>query len=498
MLSFLSFALAVGVKIPLLEATAECDLFHYGELCTLYPASNIVDMHPDLENEVECQNRCALNSLCNYFMFQLFRSGHNACFLLQECMINTISCVDTPDCQMAILGPKTPSLTDACCRDFEDETCEMESEIGHFYDVAGASECQRLCRDTTECRYWSLHGDICLLYSECGNPQPCSSCTSGPAFPEITTCQQEQNFFHTLVLGGETDDADYSTSVELVTPDLVCSPKMDPLPVGREQPQAAMLGSKVFYCGGFEYQDISKSCHSYDLDAEDEGWREEASMVFPRRSFSLTAVGDMIFAIGGEGSSYSPHSSVEVFSQEAGWRQDPKLTMGAAKQDHCSADMGSWLYTTGGILEEMSEKYVSNLVEAYDTSSTSATTWVRMASMIEQRYGHGCHSGVFSGEEGIFVAGGSGDSGDYLDTAEFYFALSNRWQMIGALNTARKYSPMTMVGDNVVLSGGRNPSFLTSVETWNGSSWDELNNLKVGRKAHAAVSIEAGKLKCEM
>ena len=75
----------------------------------------------------------------------------------------------------------------------------------------------------------------------------------------MTTCQQEENFFHTLVLGGETDDADYSTSVELVTPDLVCSPKMDPLPVGREQPQAAMLGSKVFYCGGFEYQDISKN-----------------------------------------------------------------------------------------------------------------------------------------------------------------------------------------------------------------------------------------------
>ena len=93
---------------------------------------------------------------------------------------------------------------------------------------------------------------------------------------------------------------------------------------------------------------------------------------------------------------------------------------------------------------------------------------------------------------------GSGDSGDYLDTAEFYFAASDRWQMIGALNTARKYSPMTLVGDNVVLSGGRNPSFLTSVETWNGSSWDELNNLKVGRKAHAAVSIEAGKLKCKM
>ena len=56
---------------------------------------------------------------------------------------------------------------------------------------------------------------------------------------------------------------------------------------------------------------------------------------------------------------------------------------------------------------------------------------------------------------------------------------------------------MSMVGINVVLSGGRNPAFLTSVETWTGSSWSELNELKVGRKAHAAVSVEAGKVRCK-
>ena len=277
MLIFLVISL-VGGNMPLLGTTDECDRFHYGDLSALYPASNIVDMYPDLNNEVECQNQCGVNALCNQFMFQRFTTGHTGCFLLQECMINTVSCVDTPDCQMSILGPKTPSLTDACCQDLEDETCEMEFEIGHFYDVVDVSECQRLCRDTTECRYWSLHGDICLLYSECGNPESCSSCTTGPVFPDITTCEQEPTIFHTLVLGGETDLADYSTSLELVTPDLVCSPQMDQLPIGREQPKATVLGSKIFYCGGFERQSISKSCHSYDLDAEAGGWHVEASI----------------------------------------------------------------------------------------------------------------------------------------------------------------------------------------------------------------------------
>ena len=60
MLIFLVIALVGGqinileAGMPLLDATDECDLFHYGDLCTLYPASNIVDMFPDLSNEVEC------------------------------------------------------------------------------------------------------------------------------------------------------------------------------------------------------------------------------------------------------------------------------------------------------------------------------------------------------------------------------------------------------------------------------------------------------------
>ena len=60
MLIFLVIALVGGqinildARMSLLDATDECDLFHYGDLCTLYPASNIVDLFPDLSNEVEC------------------------------------------------------------------------------------------------------------------------------------------------------------------------------------------------------------------------------------------------------------------------------------------------------------------------------------------------------------------------------------------------------------------------------------------------------------
>ena len=69
------------------------------------------------------------------------------------------------------------------------------------------------------------------------------------------------------------------------------------------------------------------------------------------------------------------------------------------------------------------------------------------------------------------------------------------WQKIGSLNTGRGYSPITLLGEKLVVSSGA-PSPLTSIETWNGSSWIELDNLMVAREYHAAASIKARKLSC--
>ena len=87
--------------------------------------------------------------------------------------------------------------------------------------------------------------------------------------------------------------------------------------------------------------------------------------------------------------------------------------------------------------------------------------------------------------------------GNYLATAEFYNLVADMWQAIGSLKTGRDAFPMTMLGENLIVTGGYGEDgHLTSVETWNGSSWVELNNLKMWRMSHAAVSIKAGKLSC--
>ena len=427
-------------------------------------------------------------------MFATFDDKPSNCFLLDECNTNTTSCRDTPDCNFSVSGPKTPSIPDACCQEFKGVICDMESEVGHFYDVAEAPKCQSLCRDTSNCSYWSLYGEICFLYSTCNHPHPCSSlCTSGPVFPDISVCEGYGMIYDTLLIGGRTSVEDYTSSLELITQNRTCTPQMDQTPLAKIGAGAVLLGSKIIYCGGVQDGIHVSTCHSFDLDQG--GWQDEPSMVEARSYFGLSLVADRLIASGGYVGG-APSSSVEIFIVEESWRRQPKLDMSAPRDGHCSVVWGSWLYTSGGRVGGGPLLYSSNLVEAIDTSDNSPS-WLKKANMSAKRYGHACHVGAFDGHEGIHVAGGLDDYYNMLTSAEFYnFALDN-WQKIGSLISGRGYSQMTMLGRDLIVSGG-GYDFVSSVETWTGSRWVELeeNRLEEGRFFHAAVCIKTGTIFC--
>ena len=63
--------------------------------------------------------------------------------------------------------------------------------------------------------------------------------------------------------------------------------------------------------------------------------------------------------------------------------------------------------------------------------------WVQKASMIEKRYPHGCHVGLFEGNKGVFVR----------------LVLQSSKRRV-ASNTGWASSPMTMLGEKLILSGG--------------------------------------------
>ena len=446
MLDIFYFLVLAAVVLPSSVST-QCDQFHFGQLCSLYPISAIVDLIPGLEDEQGCQEQCLFNLDCNNFTFVKLADGNTDCFLLRECPTET-SCADTQDCRFALTGPKTPSLINACCDEFENKTCGKEFEIDHFYGVNEVAECQGLCQDTTGCNYWSLHGDICFLYSKCGTPESCSSCSTGPVFPDIDSCSPTDEFFDTLVIGGTTSFETYSTSLELVTTEQVCTPQMEELPVGRYSDAATVVGSMIFLCGG---DGRDKSCLGLDLDQEDHEWKLKASMVYFRVEHGVATIGDAVFASGG--ANETTHDSVEVFTQETGgWRLEERLKMNGRRRGHCSVAIGSWLFIIGGLVDEQN----TNSVEAFDTSSLAGMVqaqWIQKTNTIYERFLLGCQVATFEGEEGIYAGGGKGRD-DVWNTVEFYSVAKDAWRAIGSLNRARNSFAMSLVGQQVNLLCG--------------------------------------------
>ena len=94
---------------------------------------------------------------------------------------------------------------------------------------------------------------------------------------------------HALVMGGTTSD--FSTTIEMLTPDSVCTPDIPPLPVGRVAARSVFYHDKIYYCGGFS-DDFSPQAtrHSLSVLEEEAQWQQESSLVMARRGFTMTVV----------------------------------------------------------------------------------------------------------------------------------------------------------------------------------------------------------------
>merc|ERR1711915_1113644 len=469
-----------------------CDNFHYNSLCLLSPADNILDVNPNTESEIQCQEECSRLQGCSFFTYERFASGSSDCFLFKECDLNkTASCDGKPECSLAVSGPVSPAMTEACCSAFAKKACPSQNEISQAFDVHGEQICQNLCRDTFNCNYWTLYGDVCFLYSACDNPNSCSVCTSGPAFPDISKCNS-YHVQHTLLLGGKTDNANYATTIEIVTPNMVCSPGMAQLPVGRRMASATLLGSKIFYCGGFNdgvVPSYHKTCHSY-LIGNSNTWHEEPSMVFDRANAAMSTIGGTIYVSGGEGDygRVVNHASVESYSEGRGWMVESNMALPRARAAHCSVVLDTFLILIGGV-----DKKASASVQYFPTHNISGT-WQDLKPLITGRYKHACQTGEFEGQPGIFVAGGY--TSTPIASVEFYVAAANRWQSLGRMKTTRGFHTLSVVNGKLLAAGGTNGKSLTSVETWNSTDWTITNNLQVAREQHTAVSVPAGMISC--
>jgi len=428
---------------------SSCDYFKPDLICTIENLSDVIGIIADLESEVQCQDECTKIDSCNYFTYATLQDGGSRCLLMKTCS-NTRSCVETNDCVFSVSGPSLPEITEACCHQFQDNVaCDPKHQIEQIFDINSDKECQEVCKEKKGCSHWTLFGSsVCFLYTDCGLPHSCNYCTSGPGYPPLDQCK-ETHAVNTLLLGGRTETEYYSTSMEVITSTGVCTPKLPPIPVGRPYAAAVLIHSKILYCGGGDDTD-SYRCNSYELGGGDTVWREEPGMVRTRSDFSLSVVGQTVYAVGGAGGGDVFHDTVESYTEEGGWRLEEEMRMDKWRHRHCTVVMDSSLVVTGG---HYGFSFYSSSVDVIDTNNVSAG-WSSMESMKTGRWGHGCDVWTQEDNTGFVVAGGLGDSHEYLGSVEFYSFRDHSWIQLGSLVTPRYGPSVTAVNGMLVVSGG--------------------------------------------
>ena len=113
-------------------AQSDCDLFQYGVYCLNNP-TNLLDVVPGLQSELECQRQCLQTPTCSNFTYYVHQNigilhytrpskyylladgsdGTTECLLVSSCD-KTAPCLS--GCSTAVSGPASPDLASACCR----------------------------------------------------------------------------------------------------------------------------------------------------------------------------------------------------------------------------------------------------------------------------------------------------------------------------------------------------------------------------------------------
>ena len=318
-------------------------------------------------------------------------------------------------------------------------------------------------------------------------------------FGQLTTTNSVQ---HSLLMGGDTRAQNYSSTLEMISADHSCQPPSLPdLPQGKQSASAALLGSSLIHCGGFDgiaAWEYEGTCFSFPLGTVSSRWAVMENMKVARWSFGLTAIGGRLYATGGY-NSWASYSSVESFSPATGWVEEDNMELvdyigfPLPRFHHCAVALGSWLVVLGGLVGDIGE--TSSTVQAFDTERAfDDAGWFFLSRMSTPRAGLACHTGDFGGQLGIYVAGGHTEEAGVLDTVEFYTANMGSWQNLGQLNTARSFHSLSIVNNQMVVAGGDNE--IASIEAFDGTIWIQMESLKVGRDHHAAVSIPENLLPC--
>jgi len=238
------------------------------------------------------------------------------------------------------------------------------------------------------------------------------------------------------IIGGENQSRKSVDAVEIYDTTTDTWSTGESMPTARYYTTSSKVGDKIYVIGG--YDNSNYNARVYDTveiyDTQTDTWSTGQSMLTPRRCLTSSAVGDKIYAIGGEDNKDNIVNAIEIYDTKTNsWSTGE--SMPTARYHLTSSVVGDKIYAIGG---RNSKTAFLNNVEIYDTKTS---TWSTVQSMPTAR--HGLMSSVVGNK--IYAIGGKDNDNNYLATVESL-------QVGSAETTSPLLSVLLNIGETVQLS----------------------------------------------
>lgn len=269
-------------------------------------------------------------------------------------------------------------------------------------------------------------------------------------------------------------DGDLSMSLDAFS--IAVSPNpWSPLPamsVGRFNPSATALGSKIYVAGGYSFSNNGRhltTLEEYDINTGT--WSTKASMQTGRRGHTSHVINSVLYVIGGENG--GEIASVEAYDFATNtWSN--KASLSVERSFHSSCVYNGNIYVFGGFTEDgdpwVTHSKVLATVEMYDPSTN---TWTAKSSMTQSNRSMAC--AVVNDK--IYVLGGANNEMGY----DIYDPILDSWSVGGSMRTSLVMGfAAFVVNDKLYVLGG-NGFFIVEALDLSTNSWSVKSSIPTPR-----------------
>ncbi len=263
------------------------------------------------------------------------------------------------------------------------------------------------------------------------------------------------------VMGGWTELAHPMTTVQVYDRATNVWRFGVPMPEAIHHGGAVVVGHVIYIVGGFTlpFGQREPMAHVWAFDVRTQRWSARAPMPAPRGAMVVAAIGNLIYAAGGEhrrppgkaippgaNPTYEPVTDLTVYDTRTDrWQTLPPMKVA---RDHAfGGAIDGNIYVMGG-----RDRPVYDLTAA-EEYVPRASEWLDRAPMITGRSGG--HEAIVG--ERLFTFGGEGNKQSPLgiyDQVEAYDAVTNTWTAYAPMPHPRHSTSIATVDSRIFVAGG--------------------------------------------